>query len=122
LPDGYQTEVTERGGTFSSGERQLLSFARTMIADPPILILDEATAMVDTETEEAIQKALVAMEQNRTTIAIAHRLSTIKHADRILVLHQGEIAEQGSHEELLSKKGLYYKMYLLQAREKTAAI
>ncbi|MBM7837760.1 ATP-binding cassette subfamily B protein [Alkalihalobacillus xiaoxiensis] len=121
LAGGYHAPVTERGATFSSGEKQLLSFARTMLADPAILVLDEATANVDTETEEAIQAALNKMQQNRTTIAIAHRLSTIKHADVILVLHQGEIVEQGSHEQLLKEEGLYHKMYLLQAREQLTA-
>ncbi|MGO4887650.1 ABC transporter ATP-binding protein [Anaerobacillus sp. MEB173] len=114
LPGGYEYEVGERGSTFSSGQRQLLSFARTMAANPKILVLDEATASVDTETEEAIQLALQEMRKGRTTIAIAHRLSTIKDANLILVLHQGEIVERGTHEELLQKKGLYYKMYELQ--------
>lgn len=114
LPNGYDTEVTERGTTLSSGQRQLISFARTMAIEPKILILDEATASVDTETEEAIQLALEKMRKGRTTIAIAHRLSTIKDADHIIVLHRGEIVEQGNHEHLLEKKGLYYKMYLLQ--------
>ncbi|AIC94733.1 ABC transporter ATP-binding protein [Shouchella lehensis] len=121
LEHGYDAKVTERGATFSSGEKQLLSFARTMLADPAILVLDEATASVDTETEESIQQALEKMQQNRTTIAIAHRLSTIKHADQILVLHQGEIVERGNHEQLLKRQGLYHKMYLLQARENVTA-
>lgn len=114
LPKGYNTYVTERGTTFSSGERQLIAFARTIAINPKILILDEATASIDTETEEAIQVALEKMRKGRTTIAIAHRLSTIQDADLILVLHHGEIVERGTHQELLSKKGLYYKMYLLQ--------
>ncbi|TES51750.1 ATP-binding cassette domain-containing protein [Halalkalibacterium halodurans] len=114
LSHGYETKVTERGATFSSGQLQLLSFARTMVREPAILILDEATASVDTETEEAIQEALERMKQGRTTIAIAHRLSTIKDADQILVLHQGEIVERGTHDELIAKKGLYQKMYVLQ--------
>lgn len=92
----------------------MIAFARTMAANPKILVLDEATANIDTETEEAIQKALAKMRQGRTTIAIAHRLSTIQDADLILVLHQGEIVEQGTHQELLALKGLYHKMYLLQ--------
>ncbi|WP_078391409.1 ABC transporter ATP-binding protein [Shouchella patagoniensis] len=121
LPGAYQAKVSERGATFSSGERQLLSFARTMLANPDILVLDEATANVDTETEEAIQQALARMQTNRTTIAIAHRLSTIKHADLIIVLHQGEIVEQGNHDRLLEAGGLYHKMYLLQAREQVIA-
>ncbi|MBP3952826.1 ABC transporter ATP-binding protein [Bacillus suaedae] len=114
LPEQYEAEVTERGSTFSSGQRQLISFARTIAANPNILILDEATASVDTETEEAIQIALKRMQEGRTTIAIAHRLSTIKDADQILVLHKGEIVERGIHSELIQKAGLYQKMYKLQ--------
>ncbi len=114
LPNSYSAAVTERGSTLSSGQRQLLSFARTIATNPKILILDEATANVDTETEEAIQDALKKMQKGRTTIAIAHRLSTIKEADQILVLHKGEIIERGNHAELLKQKGLYHKMYLLQ--------
>lgn len=114
LPDGYEQKVTERGSTFSSGQRQLVAFARTMATDPKILVLDEATANIDTETEVAIQSSLRKMRQGRTTIAIAHRLSTIQDAKLILVLHQGEIVERGSHQELLTQKGLYHKMYLLQ--------
>lgn len=114
LPDGYDHKVTERGSTFSSGQRQLLAFARTMAADPKILVLDEATANIDTETEVAIQTSLEKMRKGRTTIAIAHRLSTIQDAELILVLHQGEIVEQGTHQQLLAARGLYHKMYLLQ--------
>lgn len=115
LPQQYKEPVVERGATFSSGQRQLISFARTMAFQPKILVLDEATASVDTETEEAIQTALEKMRKGRTTIAIAHRLSTIQDADLILVLHRGEIVERGTHQELLAKEGLYHKMYLLQA-------
>ncbi len=114
LPDRYKQKVTERGSTFSSGQRQLVAFARTMATDPKILVLDEATANIDTETEVAIQSSLEKMRLGRTTIAIAHRLSTIQDAELILVLHQGEIVERGSHQELLASKGLYHKMYLLQ--------
>lgn len=114
LPQQYQEAIGERGATFSSGQRQLLSFARTMTLKPKILVLDEATASVDTETEEAIQLALSKMRQGRTTIAIAHRLSTIQDADQILVLHRGEIVERGNHQTLLEKHGLYYQMYQLQ--------
>ena len=114
LPDGYDHKVTERGSTFSSGQRQLLAFARTMAADPKILVLDEATANIDTETEVAIQSSLERMRQGRTTIAIAHRLSTIQDAELILVLHQGGIVERGTHQQLLAERGLYHKMYLLQ--------
>ncbi|MFS0863867.1 ABC transporter ATP-binding protein [Fredinandcohnia sp. 179-A 10B2 NHS] len=114
LDDGYDHKVVERGATFSSGQRQLLAFARTIVTNPKILVLDEATANIDTETEEAIQEALERMRKGRTTIAIAHRLSTIQDADLILVLHQGEIVERGTHQELLAQQGLYYKMFLLQ--------
>ncbi|MGX6441831.1 ABC transporter ATP-binding protein [Neobacillus sp. K501] len=114
LEDGYHHKVVERGSTFSSGQRQLIAFARTIAANPKILVLDEATANIDTETEEAIQTALAKMRQGRTTIAIAHRLSTIQDAELILVLHQGEIVERGTHQELLALGGLYHKMFLLQ--------
>jgi ATP-binding cassette subfamily B protein len=114
LPEQYDHEVTERGTTFSSGQRQLIAFARTIATNPKILVLDEATANIDTETEGYIQEALAKMRKGRTTIAIAHRLSTIQDAEQILVLHQGEIVERGNHQELLEKQGLYYKMYLLQ--------
>lgn len=114
LPRAWEEPVAERGATLSNGQRQLISFARTMAIQPKILLLDEATASVDTETEEAIHKALQKMRQGRTTLAIAHRLSTIRDADLILVLHQGEIFEQGTHRELMEQKGLYHKMYRLQ--------
>lgn len=114
LPLGYAEPVSERGLTLSSGQRQLICFARTIAGQPKILILDEATASVDTETEEAIQVALNKMRQGRSTIAIAHRLSTIQDADLILVLHKGQIVERGTHAELLAHEGLYYKMFLLQ--------
>jgi len=114
LPEGYNQKVTERGSTFSSGQRQLVAFARTMATNPKILVLDEATANIDTETEVAIQGSLERMRRGRTTIAIAHRLSTIQDSELILVLHQGEIVERGSHQQLLQQQGLYHKMYLLQ--------
>ncbi len=114
LPDQYQHKVIEKGSAFSSGERQLIAFARTMAIDPKILILDEATAFIDSETEEQIQASLKDMRKGRTTLAIAHRLSTIQDANQILVLNQGEIVERGTHEELLAQKGIYYNMYLLQ--------
>ena len=106
LPDGYDHKVTERGSTFSSGQRQLIAFARTIVTDPLILVLDEATANIDTETEELIQNALSKMRKGRTTIAIAHRLSTIQDADLILVMHRGRIVERGNHQQLLAKRSL----------------
>ena len=114
LEDQYNHKVVERGSAFSSGQRQLIAFARTILTNPKVLILDEATANIDTETEEAIQFALSKMRKGRTTIAIAHRLSTIQDADLILVLHKGNIVERGNHQQLLQQRGLYYKMYLLQ--------
>lgn len=114
LPQNYESRVIERGASYSSGQRQLISFARTIVTDPKILILDEATANVDTETEEMIQTGLSRIQQNRTTIAIAHRLSTIQNADLILVLHQGEIVERGTNDELLAQQGYYYDMIQLQ--------
>ena len=115
LPANYDSPVTERGATFSSGQRQLLAFARTIASKPKILILDEATANIDSETEELIQSSLRKMRQGRTTIAIAHRLSTIQDANCIYVMEQGRIIESGTHEELLTLNGTYYKMYQLQA-------
>ena len=115
LEDKYDSIVTERGSTFSCGERQLLTFARTIASKPKILILDEATANIDSETEDIIQNSLKKMREGRTTIAIAHRLSTIQDSNCIYVLDKGEIIESGTHEELLDRKGNYYKMYQLQA-------
>ena len=115
LEDKYDSLVTERGSTFSSGERQLLTFARTIASKPKILILDEATANIDSETEELIQHSLEKMRKGRTTIAIAHRLSTIQDSSCIYVLDKGEIIESGTHDELIALKGNYYKMYQLQA-------
>lgn len=117
LPNKYQEEVMERGSTLSSGERQLLAFARTLAYNPDILILDEATSNIDTDTELLIQDALGKLIQNRTTIAVAHRLSTIQHADKIIVLHRGEIKEMGNHQELLNREGMYYDLYRLQYQE-----
>ncbi|ADX25030.1 ABC transporter ATP-binding protein [Streptococcus dysgalactiae subsp. equisimilis] len=115
LPDQYQSPVSERGASFSTGQRQLLAFARTVASKPKILILDEATANIDSETEAIVQRSLAKMRQGRTTIAIAHRLSTIQDANCIYVLDKGKIIEHGCHEELLNQKGTYYKMYQLQA-------
>lgn len=114
LPHGYDEPVTERGSTLSAGQRQLLSFARTLAYDPKILVLDEATANIDTETETLITQALARLMDGRTTIMVAHRLSTIQHADKIIVMHHGEIKESGTHQELLAKDGLYKKLHELQ--------
>lgn len=115
LPQGYHSKVIERGASYSSGQRQLITFARTIVTDPKILVLDEATANIDTETEGLIQEGLAKMRQGRTTIAIAHRLSTIRDAELILVLDKGKIVERGNHEELLQIGGLYADMYQLQS-------
>lgn len=115
LPNKYHAKVIERGASYSSGERQLISFARTIIRDPKVLILDEATASIDTETENLIQQSMEKMRKGRTTIAIAHRLSTIRDAQLILVLEKGRIVERGTHEELIALEGTYYDMYRLQS-------
>ncbi|MBT5327074.1 MAG: ABC transporter ATP-binding protein [Gemmatimonadetes bacterium] len=114
LSDGYAHAVAERGASFSSGQRQLLAFARALAAEPDILVLDEATANIDTETEMLIQEALVKLMRDRTSIVVAHRLSTIRKADKILVLHHGRVREQGRHEELLEMGGIYYRLHQLQ--------
>lgn len=114
LPGKYHAKVGENGSEFSQGQRQLISFARTLVTDPKILVLDEATANVDTETETLIQQGLKSLRKGRTTLAIAHRLSTIVDADQIIVLNDGKIIERGNHEELLSQKGYYYNLYTLQ--------
>lgn len=120
LPEKYDHLVTERGTAFSTGQRQLLAFARTMASQPKILILDEATANIDSETEQTVQTSLEKMRKGRTTIAIAHRLSTIQDADCIYVLDKGKIIESGNHEELLALKGHYHRMYQLQAGQLAA--
>ena len=117
MPSGLQTAVAERGATLSVGQKQLLSFARALAFDPRVLILDEATSSVDTETELLIRDALKVIMRGRTTIAIAHRLSTIQHMDRILVLHKGELRESGTHQELLAQRGIYHRLYQLQFKE-----
>ena len=115
FPDGYDTLVGERGTRLSGGERQRIAIARAILHDPKILILDEATASVDTQTEQQIQKALRNLVQGRTTFAIAHRLSTLRNADRLVVVEKGKIAESGTHDELMKKHGAFYK--LVQAQQ-----
>jgi ATP-binding cassette subfamily B protein len=122
LPDGYDHNVMERGATLSIGQRQLISFVRALVFDPRILILDEATSSIDTESEQLIQQAIEKLIQGRTSIIIAHRLSTIQHANKILVLDKGEVKETGSHEELLALNGYYKNLYELQFRKKEAVM
>ena len=117
LPEGIHSPVTERGSTFSSGERQLLSFARAIAHDPAILVLDEATANIDTQTEALIQQSIANISQGRTSLFIAHRLSTIAGCDKILVLKGGNIVEQGNHDELLALGGMYSRLYNAQFSE-----
>ncbi|HEX8455797.1 MAG TPA: ABC transporter ATP-binding protein [Pyrinomonadaceae bacterium] len=119
LPEGFKAEVRERGAGLSVGQKQLISFARALAFDPALLILDEATSSIDTETEQLIQQAIERVMRDRTAILVAHRLSTIQRADRIIVLHHGEIREQGSHQELLTLRGLYWRLYKLQYADKS---
>jgi len=114
LRDRYKAEVRERGAGLSVGQKQLISFARALAFDPALLILDEATSSIDTETEQLIQRAIERVMRDRTSIVVAHRLSTIQNANRIIVLHHGEVREQGTHQELLTHRGLYWKLYKLQ--------
>ncbi|PKL81439.1 MAG: antibiotic ABC transporter ATP-binding protein, partial [Ignavibacteriae bacterium HGW-Ignavibacteriae-3] len=121
LPHGYDEEVKEKGATLSVGQKQLISFARALAYNPQILILDEATSSVDTETEQLIQNAIEKLLIGRTSIVIAHRLSTIQNADKILVMHKGELKEVGTHQELLAKRGIYYRLYQLQYKDQEIA-
>lgn len=121
LPEGYQYDVGERGGTLSQGQRQLLAFVRALVYDPRVLVLDEATSSVDTETEEAVQHAVEVLMEGRSAVVVAHRLSTIQHADQILVMHRGQVRERGTHQELLGQGGLYRRLYELQFIEERAA-
>jgi ATP-binding cassette subfamily B protein len=122
LHNGYQSEVKERGAGLSVGQKQLISFARALAFDPALLILDEATSSIDTETEQLIQQAIDRVMRDRTSIVVAHRLSTIQRADQIIVLHHGEIREQGTHQELLVQRGLYWKLYKLQYADRSQSI
>ena len=117
MPNGYQTEVKERGSLLSQGQKQLISFARTLLSDPAILVLDEATSSIDVQTEKALQQGLNAMLEGRTSFIIAHRLSTIKNCDKIMYIDQGGIMECGTHEELMAKKGYYYHLYTAQMED-----
>jgi len=117
LPNGYDEEVKEKGATLSVGQKQLISFARALAYKPQILILDEATSSVDTETEILIQRAIEKLLVGRTSIVIAHRLSTVQNADKIIVMHKGEVRETGTHQELLAQKGIYYRLYQLQYKD-----
>ncbi len=117
LPNGYESEVTEGGQNFSQGERQLISIARTILSNPDILILDEATSNVDTRTEYRIQKSMNTLMKGRTSFVIAHRLQTIRNAHKILVIKDGKLIETGDHKELLSQKGFYYDLYKAQFKD-----
>ena len=117
LPGGFDEEVRERGSTLSTGQKQLISFARALAHNPKILVLDEATSSVDTETEFRVREALTRMVEGRTSIIIAHRLSTIQRANKIIVMHKGKVREIGSHQQLLAQHGIYWKLYQLQYKD-----
>src|SRR5581483_6551891 len=122
LHNGFREPVRERGSTLSTGQKQLISFARALAHDPKILILDEATSSVDTETEFRVREALSRLVEGRTSLIIAHRLSTIQRADKIIVMHKGQVREMGTHQELLAQRGIYYKLYELQYKDQEVAI
>jgi ATP-binding cassette, subfamily B, multidrug efflux pump len=117
LPDGFKSKMKERGSTLSTGQKQLISFARALAHDPKILILDEATSSVDTETEFRVREALTKMVEGRTSLVIAHRLSTVQRADKIVVMHKSKVREMGTHQQLLAQRGIYYKLYQLQYKD-----
>src|SRR5208283_590952 len=122
LPKRFNEEVRERGSTLSTGQKQLISFARALAHDPKILVLDEATSSVDTDTEFRVREALTHMVEGRTSLIIAHRLSTVQRADNIIVMHKGKLREMGTHQELLAKRGLYWKLYQLQYKDQELAV
>ena len=122
LPNGFKEEVRERGSTLSTGQKQLISFARALAHNPKILILDEATSSVDTETEFKVRDALSRMIEGRTSVVIAHRLSTVQRADQIIVMHKGQVREMGTHQQLLAQRGIYYKLYQLQYKDQEAPL
>jgi ATP-binding cassette subfamily B protein len=122
LPGGFNEEVRERGSTLSTGQKQLISFARALAHDPKILILDEATSSVDTETEFRVRDALSRMVEGRTSLIIAHRLSTVQRADKIIVMHKGQVREMGTHQQLLAQRGIYFKLYQLQYKDQEISV
>ncbi|HMJ21475.1 MAG TPA: ATP-binding cassette domain-containing protein, partial [Terriglobales bacterium] len=122
LPRGFKEEVRERGSTLSTGQKQLISFARALAHNPKVLILDEATSSVDSETELRVREALNRMVEGRTSVVIAHRLSTIQRADKIIVMHKGQVREMGTHQQLLAERGIYYKLYQLQYKDQEVPV
>jgi ATP-binding cassette, subfamily B, multidrug efflux pump len=122
MPEGFHSKVRERGSTLSTGQKQLISFARALAHDPKILVLDEATSSVDTETEFKVREALTRMVEGRTSLVIAHRLSTIQTADKIIVMHKGRVREMGTHQQLLAQRGIYYKLYQLQYKDQEVGV